>query len=452
PARQLPVLSKIQQLRKDRIDTIIVLDDDPTGTQTVYDLPVLTNWDVATLVEEFQLGSPIFYILTNSRSLTKAEATQLATEIGKNIKAAAKQTGTKFWMISRSDSTLRGHYPSEVDALEIGLAQETSTQFFIPAFFEGGRFTINNFHYVQQADKLIPAAQTPYAKDKVFGFQHSNLVDWIQEKSNHNIERSRIQSISLDDLRTQSSADLIAQLNQLTKDTICIVNAASYNDLYHFALAVLQSEVQPIFRTAASFVRAIAGLAEKPLLTGSSIKNSNQNGGLIIVGSYVPTSTLQLQHLLNQRTDLVPIEIKVEELLTNNNHTKSIADYTEAIDLFLKNGKTVVLYTSRDLVAANTNKENLNIGNKISRYLTQIVAHLKTRPAYLLTKGGITSSDIATKSVGVKRALVKGQILKGVPVLALGAETKFPDSYQIIFPGNVGIESSLTEVVDKLTH
>ncbi|MFK7936441.1 MAG: hypothetical protein AB8G22_23200, partial [Saprospiraceae bacterium] len=47
PARQLPVLSKIQQLRKDRIDTIIVLDDDPTGTQTVYDLPVLTNWDVA---------------------------------------------------------------------------------------------------------------------------------------------------------------------------------------------------------------------------------------------------------------------------------------------------------------------------------------------------------------------------------------------------------------------
>ncbi|MEM9885739.1 MAG: four-carbon acid sugar kinase family protein [Bacteroidota bacterium] len=450
PERQVSALVDIQKNRAAKIDAVIVLDDDPTGTQTVYDIPILTDWKIESLLQEFQHGTPIFYILTNSRSLTEQEATALSIGIGENIRRAAAQTGTRFWIISRSDSTLRGHYPAEVTALEQGLRWGKSTQFIIPAFFEGGRYTIHNTHYVQQGEELIPAAQTPYAKDKVFAYQHSDLQDWVLEKTNRQLHSDDIQIIDLEVLRKSSLPELVGILNQFKKETVCIVNAATYSDLYFFAEAILKTDLKPIFRTAASFVRAIAGLAEKALLDGKTILNDTQNGGLIVVGSYVPTSSYQLQHLLSHRKEIFPVEIEVNQILATENPIELCREYTQTVNDLLAKRKTVVLYTSRELITANTEEENQAIGKSISYFLTEIVAKLNLNPSYILTKGGITSSDIATKSIGVKRATVKGQIIKGVPVWQLGEETKFPQSHQIIFPGNVGTESSLTEVLDKL--
>ena len=445
-------LPAIQAARKQKIDAIIVLDDDPTGTQTVYDVPILTNWTREIIEQEFQKATPLFYILTNSRSLTAGDAENLAIAIGQNIQMAAQKTDTSYWVISRSDSTLRGHYPCEVAALEEGLGEQNSIHFIIPAFFEGGRYTIDNVHYVHKGKELIPAAQTPYAKDKVFGYQYSDLTHWVAEKTEGAVTADKVATISIKELRTLPLTKLVAKLNQLEKGTVCIVNAADYSDLYFLAFALLKSTVQPLLRTAASFVAAIGGLAEKPLLSGASIKDKNtKNGGLIIVGSYVPTSSSQLKHLLNHRPNIVAFEIEVEQVLNTQKVSKLWLEYTRKIDDAIKNSHTVILYTSRTLVSATTEKENLTIGQTVSNFLTEIISHLTIQPAYLLTKGGITSSDIATKSLGIQRAMVKGQIIKGVPVWELGKETKFPNSHQIIFPGNVGTESSLTKVVDKLT-
>src|SRR5688572_21806601 len=68
---------------------LVVLDDDPTGTQTVYDVPVLTTWEVDTLRAEFSGPHPCFYILTNSRSRPTKEARSLILTITKNLRAAA---------------------------------------------------------------------------------------------------------------------------------------------------------------------------------------------------------------------------------------------------------------------------------------------------------------------------------------------------------------------------
>ena len=57
--------------------TLVVLDDDPTGTQTVHDLPVLTHWSVDALRDELARGTETFYLLTNSRSLPATEAQRL---------------------------------------------------------------------------------------------------------------------------------------------------------------------------------------------------------------------------------------------------------------------------------------------------------------------------------------------------------------------------------------
>ena len=111
------LLPAIQQENAQRPASIVVLDDDPTGTQTVYDVPVVTNWALPTIIEAFQRETPLFYVLTNSRSLPRTQAIDLAREAGANILEASRRTGRAFEVISRSDSTLRGHFPAEVDAL-----------------------------------------------------------------------------------------------------------------------------------------------------------------------------------------------------------------------------------------------------------------------------------------------------------------------------------------------
>ena len=96
---------------------LVVLDDDPTGTQTVYDVPVLTTWGVEELATELADAAPCFYVLTNSRSLPPERARDLARHLACNLRSAAYRTGRRFVLVSRSDSTLRGHFPLETDVI-----------------------------------------------------------------------------------------------------------------------------------------------------------------------------------------------------------------------------------------------------------------------------------------------------------------------------------------------
>ncbi|MEL7122643.1 MAG: four-carbon acid sugar kinase family protein [Bacteroidota bacterium] len=450
PFEEINLRGAIEDARAMKFDVIIVLDDDPTGTQTIYDIPVLTNWSINGIRKELEFGTSLFYILTNSRSMPQESADQLALTIGKNIRKANRDLNKSIMVISRGDSTLRGHYPSEVEALEVGLGCTQCVNILIPAFFEGGRFTVGDVHYVKQNSQLIPAAQTAYAKDKVFGYKHSNLKMWVEEKTRGAVSSSEIISFSINELRTQSIASLTQKLNRCVPGTTCVVNATNYQDLQVFTLALLKSRIIPICRTAASFVAALSALPPKPLLTKEQLVQDSTAGGLIIIGSYVPKTTRQLQYL-EQNTSLNLIELDVKSMLNAKDEANFLLrQYSDRINDLIQNGEDVVLYTSRALIAANTIKENLLIGTRISGFITDIVDQLKIRPKYLLAKGGITSSDIATKALNVKRAMVKGQVLPGVPVWTLGAESKFEGLSYIIFPGNVGKNDAITHVVKQL--
>ncbi len=436
--------------KKNHLDTVIVLDDDPTGTQTVHGIPVLTVWTVDFIQKEMENGTPLFFILTNSRSLDVGPAKELALEIGRNIAEAARLCEKRCWVISRSDSTLRGHYPEEVRSLMAGLRYEGTIEFIVPAFFEGGRYTIHDIHYVQKGEKLIPAAETPYAQDKVFGFRSSNLQDWVEEKTKGAIPSSDVVSISIEELRNETKEPLIEKLRRLPSGRTCIVNAAAYADLQTFVLALLASGIQPILRTAASFVAALAALEDKPLLSGGEMATTGSHGGLVVVGSFVPITTAQLQHLIETHPELHQIELDVQQILENDSTEVMAKTSAKEIDRIIADGRTVVLSTSRKLIAHHSKTKNQEIGQKISQLVTAIVHQIQVRPAFLITKGGITSSDVATKSLGIKRAIVQGQIIKGIPVWKLGPETKFPGLSQVIFPGNVGTETSLAAAVKQL--
>ena len=159
-----------------------MLDDDPTGTQTVAGVAVLTEWSVASLAAELRSEPPVFYVLTNSRALPLEAASRLNREIAANLTAASRAAGRGFVVVSRSDSTLRGHYPGEVDALAAGLGGGFDGVLIVPFFLEGGRYTIDDVHYVADGDVLTPAAETEFARDSVFGYGSSDLREWVSEK------------------------------------------------------------------------------------------------------------------------------------------------------------------------------------------------------------------------------------------------------------------------------
>ncbi len=428
--------------------SIVVLDDDPTGTQTVYDIPVITEWSEATLEREL-LASPLFFILTNSRSLQVEAANVLGMLIGRRLRKISKKLQKNISVISRSDSTLRGHYPEEVNALIKGLGWPKAKHIVAPAFFEGGRYTYNDIHYVKEGDAFIPAGETPFASDNTFGYESSNLKDWIVEKSLGEVLLGNIESVSVNTLRNESTKTLKEVLGD-PETTHIVVNATSNIDLQAVALVSLQYDGPLIFRTGASFVNALSGITERPCLTKKEILGETKQGGaLVVIGSYVPKTTKQLEYL-RENSDVVFLELDVSKVLEPTNFQKHLTGLAVNIDGYIRSNKDVVLYTSRAIVKGTTKAESLNIVNKVSDGLISIVQKLSNRPKYILAKGGITSSDVATKGLSVRRAKVLGQILKGVPVWLLNEDAKFPNMPYIVFPGNVGDETALYDLIELL--
>ena len=431
---------------------IVVLDDDPTGTQTVHSIPVLTDWSVETLQAELATELPTFYILTNSRSYTLNDAQSINTEIGHNLKEASQRTDRQFVVVSRSDSTLRGHFPGEVDALAKALAQDFDAWIINPFFLEGGRYTIDDIHYVDQGGWLVPAAETEFARDSAFGYRSSNLRRWVEEKAGGRISLDEVMTISISDLREGGPERVTSCLADLPGGCVCAVNAASYRDLEVFVAGLLEAEAcgkNFLYRTAASFVQVRSGLSPRPLLTASDLNLPDSAGGLIVVGSYVPRTTDQVNMLLSH-PQIVNTEISVQKLLESNRRSDEIQRVAEKVDLALNAGKDMVIYTSRELMTAKDPKISLSINQKISQGLIAIIRKISTKPRYILAKGGITSSDIATNGLGVKHALVCGQIIPGVPVWKLGQESRYPGLTYVVFPGNVGDAQALVEVIKKL--
>jgi uncharacterized protein YgbK (DUF1537 family) len=186
-------------------------------------------------------------------------------------------------------------------------------------------------------------------------------------------------------------------------------------------------------------------MTPKPLLRRSEIR-FNGRGGLIVAGSYVQRTTSQLE-LLFQNTDVKGIEVEVATLIDERTRGAVIRSIAEQATRFLEQDTDVALFTSRKLLVQSNGADSLLAGQKISSAVVEIVRSIRVRPRYILAKGGITSSDIATKALNVKRAIVRGQILPGVPVWELGSESAYPGLPFVVFPGNVGDAGAVAEIV-----
>lgn len=432
---------------------VVVLDDDPTGTQTVHDIPVLTGWSTPALEAELRQDTPCFYLLTNSRSLPLPAAAALNREIGHNLSEAARRSGRDFVVVSRSDSTLRGHFPGEVEALAQALPGPFDAWLLIPFFEEGGRFTSEDIHYVAEGERLVPAGETAYARDEAFGYRASNLREWVAEKSAGRWPVAEVVSLSLAEIR-QGPEAVTRRLLSIPSGGIGVVNAVSYRDLELFVLGLLEAEAQGrryLYRTAASFVRVRAGLAPRDLLRPEELPLAETGAGLFIVGSYVPQTTRQVAALC-ATGDVRPVNVDVSRLLNPNERESEIRRAAAASEEGLHAGQDTAVITTRELVRGGNVEQALRTGRLVSESLIAILHEIKSRPRYLVAKGGITASDVATAGLGVRRAWVLGQILPGIPVWRLGPESRYPGLTYVVFPGNVGNDQALATIATTLRN
>ena len=438
---------------------LVVLDDDPTGVQTVHDVSVYTDWEEESIRNGFEEKEAMFFILTNSRSFSVEETTKVHQDIAARVAKVARELGQDFMIISRGDSTLRGHYPLETQLLADGLTKNEGVvidgEIICPFFPEGGRYTMDNIHYVKEQDNLVPAGMTEFARDKTFGYKSSDLTEYVEEKTEGKYHKEDCITISLDELNALDVQGIKDKLMSAQNMAKIIVNAVSYADLKVFCAALvlaMKAGKHYMARTAAAFTKVMGRISDQPLLGRAQLEGDTKNGGIVLIGSHVKKTTDQLNCLkeLDGQADFM--EFQVNTVFEENGLKKEVERTVKAAEEKILSGRTVVIYTSRQLLAPEnmTPEEKLHISVKISNAVTSIIGKLSVKPKFIIAKGGITSSDVGTKALRVKKARVMGQVKKGIPVWMTGEESKFPGMPYIIFPGNVGEVSTLKEIVEEL--
>ena len=438
---------------------LVVLDDDPTGVQTVHDVSVYTDWEEESIRNGFEEKEAMFFILTNSRSFSVEETTKVHQDIAARVAKVARELGQDFMIMSRGDSTLRGHYPLETQLLADGLTKNEGVvidgEIICPFFPEGGRYTMDNIHYVKEQDNLVPAGMTEFARDKTFGYKSSDLTEYVEEKTEGKYHKEDCITISLDELNALDVQGIKDKLMSAQNMAKIIVNAVSYADLKVFCAALvlaMKAGKHYMARTAAAFTKVMGRISDQPLLGRAQLEGDTKNGGIVLIGSHVKKTTDQLNCLkeLDGQADFM--EFQVNTVFEENGLEKAVERTVKAAEEKILSGRTVVIYTSRQLLAPEnmTPEEKLHISVKISNAVTSIIGKLSVKPKFIIAKGGITSSDVGTKALRVKKARVMGQVKKGIPVWMTGEESKFPGMPYIIFPGNVGEVSTLKEIVEEL--
>ncbi len=426
---------------------IIVLDDDPTGSQTVHSCLLLTRWDVATLKAALADAAPLFFVLTNTRGMDAARAADITREVCENLKLALAGYSGPVLFVSRSDSTLRGHYPVETDVMNEVLGPFDAT-LLTPGFFEGGRVTRDGTHYLIVDGRPVPTHETEFARDSVFGYTTAFLPDYVAEKTGGRVAAKDVACLTLAELRA-GRAD--AWLAGLADNAVGVVDGETPDDYRMFADATLKAAAagrRLLFRSAASLLTALAKLPPQPV-AAESFATLVRDGrpGAIVVGSHVAKTTAQLTELLKAR-GVVGLPLDVARLPAGR---AAVADeLVVSITHAHAQGLTPVVFTSRTELKFASIAERLAFGEAVSGTLMDVVQRLPETLGFLISKGGITSNDVLSTGLALTASRVLGQILPGVTVVQTPAAHRLPQLPVVIFPGNVGGDGALAEAYRRL--
>lgn len=438
---------------------LVVLDDDPTGTQSVHGIPVLTRWTEDDLAWGLQQGAPCVYVLTNTRALGPQEAAGTNREVVTAAVAAARRLGVDVGFVSRGDSTLRGHHPLETDTITAVLRElgepTSDAVLVVPAFPDAGRITVDSVHYWCTGGTCTPVGETEFARDATFGYRSSDLRDWVEEKGGGaGPAAADVLALTLADLRR--GPDAAADVLRRARDgRVVVVDAACEDDLRVLALAEEQLSAEGrrfLHRAGPPFVRARVGMEPRAPLTAQEVPLGEARGGLVVVGSHVGLTTRQLERLRGGHPLTDTVELDVAAALDPSRRDAHLADVVERLVAALSSGDAVVS-TSRLLTTGSDAATSLDIAVAVSRAVVEVVQGVvaRTSPRFVVAKGGITSSDVARYGLGIRRAVVRGPLLPGLVSLWEPVDGPAAGVPYVVFAGNVGDDGSLLDVVRTLS-
>jgi uncharacterized protein YgbK (DUF1537 family) len=431
---------------------LFVLDDDPTGSQAVHDVPILTGWDAASFDWALALGTPMVFVLTNSRSMDPSEVSVLMAEVVEAADAAAARAHRPYVVACRGDSTLRGHFPLETDVVSEVMAragQPVDAVLLAPVYLEAGRATVDGVHYAKVEGRFVPVAETDYASDATFGYTSSRLPEYVEEKSGGRIHAADVTSVTLRDIREGGVARVTEILK--TASGVIAVDALHPADLDILTLALLEAEAagrRIVYRVGPSFVAARVGMEPKAPVRPEALAGHH---GLVVVGSHVELTSLQVQQAL----DLPGVEavvLDVPQLLASDDRPRLLQRLADQVVRTLVE-RDVVLLTSRQRVTVADPQESLAIARAVSDALVDVVKRVRSAATlgWVIAKGGITSHDVAVKGLGIRRAMVAGQLFEGQTSVWLtvrdATQVALADMPYVVFAGNVGGHDSLAHAV-----
>jgi uncharacterized protein YgbK (DUF1537 family) len=450
-----------QRIRKALADSgrrIAVLDDDPTGSQTVHDVAVVTVFDADEIAAGLDGPGSTCFILTNTRSMGEADAVGVNTRVGRTLFELSRRLDAPVDVISRSDSTLRGHVLAEVTALDAVrrevLGRGYDGVLLIPAYLEAGRFTAGDVHWARVGGEPQPVGETEFARDATFGFSASNLREFVAEKSAGSIRPDQVHSITLDDIREGGPQRVAQILTGVTDGAFVVVNAVEYADLDVVVLGLLELEATGtsfLYRTGPSFPQPLAGLDPRLPLQALDIWPGGRPAGhgLVVVGSHVGLTSRQVA-VARECGDITEVELEVPAVADPARSDAHVAEITDRVVDALTDSDAL-LFTSRTLLRDADPGASLQIARQVSTAVTEVVrGAVGAAPAWVIAKGGITSHDVAVRGLGIRRATVLGQLLPGLvsvlrPVEALPQVVGTP---YVVFAGNVGDETTLAHVIN----
>lgn len=448
-----------QSIRNYREETgcrTAVLDDDPTGSQSVHDVSVVTVIDAGEFDAALSSPGSTCFILTNTRSLEEKDAVQLNHEAATRLFDLECRLGARVEIVSRGDSTLRGHVIAEVLALDRArrevLGRGYDGVLLVPSYFEAGRFTADDVHWAMVDGQAVKVGDTEFAKDATFGYGASNLRDFVEEKSAGSITAGQVLSVSLDDIRSGGPRRIAEILSTASELQFIVINATDFADLETVVLGLHHAESAGklfLHRSGPSFVRALAGIEPQDTLGLDDLwPNDIRPGhGLVVVGSHVGLSARQLA-LAQRLPGVTNIEMSAARLTGCSRGEHVAATIARVIDELPR--ADVVLFTSRDLLTGTDAADSLRIARVVSSAVVDVVrGAVAAHPAWVIAKGGITAHDVAVRGLRIRRARVLGQIFPGMvsvltPVVAPDAVIGMPF---VVFAGNVGDENSLAEAI-----
>lgn len=430
---------------------IVVLDDDPTGSQAMHGARIVTVTDQREYVSAMARPSTVF-VLTNTRSMAEADAVAVTTAVATSVLEHGRELGVPVRLVSRSDSTLRGHVVAEVAALRAVRRRVLGSDYrgvlLVPAYFEAGRYTEGDVHWAVVGGRPVPVGETEFARDATFGYSSSNLREFVAQRSGGAVAAADVVSVSLDDIRVGGPDRVAAILRGVSGGRFVVVNATDYADLEIVVLGLSDLADDFLFRTGPSFVRALSGVDPIDPVTAASIWPAGRPGGhgLVVVGSHVGQTSRQLA-VARERGALVAVELDAAALADPVRAPGVVAEAAGRVAAALA-GSDVVLFTSRELVTGG-----LAVARAVSAGVADVVARvLAARPAWVVAKGGITSHDVAVRGLGMRRARVLGQVFPGM-VSVFAPEEAAPEAMgvpYVVFAGNVGDEHALADVIDML--